>query len=64
MSPGDILYINGAYTNLFKGQLILYEGKGGVVFKIGEYFFNFTEEPNISLLDWSEYNKHPAGGDL
>lgn len=32
-------------------------GKGGVVFKIGEFFFNFTEEPNISNMDWSEYTK-------
>ena len=32
-------------------------GKGGVVFKIGEFFFNFVEEPNISNMDWSEYTK-------
>jgi len=28
-----------------------------VIFKIGEYFFHFTEEPNISMLDWSEYQE-------
>jgi hypothetical protein len=26
-----------------------------VTFKIGEFFFNFVEEPNISLLDWNDY---------
>lgn len=26
LSPGDIIYVNGAYSTLFKDQMILYEG--------------------------------------
>ena len=55
IQPGDIIYINGAYTSLFKGNMILYEGKKGVKMKIGEFYFNFSEEKNVSLADWSEY---------
>ena len=74
IKSGDILYINGAYTSLFKNQMILYEGslfilssiiirnigKKGIILKIGEFFFNFCEEPNVSLLDWSSYQNQSS----
>ena len=55
IKSGDILYINGAYTSLFKGKMILYEGKRGMKMKIGEYYFNFSESVNYSDQDWEEY---------
>ena len=55
VNSGDILYINGAYTSLFKNKMILYEGKRGIKMKIGEYFFNFSEQVNYSEQDWSDF---------
>lgn len=52
LQPGDILYINGAYTSIYQDQLLLYEGKTGKIHKIGEFFFAFNEKPNISEKSW------------
>ena len=35
-------------------------GKKGIIVKIGEFFFNFVEEPNVSVSDWSTYNTQGA----
>lgn len=55
IKSGDIIYINGAYTSLFKNKMILYEGKRGIKMKIGEYFFGFSETVNYSEQDWEDY---------
>ena len=55
VKSGDILYINGAYTSLFKNKMILYEGKRGMKLKIGEYFFNFSEAINYSEQNFEEF---------
>jgi len=57
LSPGDVIYITGAYCTLFKDQMILYEGKQSILLKIGEYFFDFSREPNFSLQTWNSISK-------
>ena len=41
--PGDIIYMNGAYTSLYKGMLVLYQGKKGMVHRLRDFFFLFDE---------------------
>jgi len=43
--------------------MILYEGKKGIIVKIGEFFFNFVEEPNVTCLDWSSYQSGGVSND-
>jgi ssDNA-binding replication factor A large subunit len=52
--PGDVLYINGAYTSMFQNEMILYESKQGKIHKIDEFFFLFNEKPNVSQGDWQK----------
>ena len=61
INDGDICLIKNGYASLFKNNLILYAsnisiiiartGTGQVV-KIDEFFFNFSEQPNMSLVPW------------
>ena len=54
MHVGDICYVNGAYTTLFKNQLILYQGKQNLFFKIDFFFMDFNDSINLSLQNWAE----------
>ena len=54
---GDIVYANGVYSTIFKDQQILYQGKFGLMLRLGEFFFEYQEQPNVSLMDVSEYLK-------
>ncbi|KRX03562.1 Nucleic acid-binding, OB-fold [Pseudocohnilembus persalinus] len=53
LEVGDILYIHNAYTHKYNDKMILYHGKQGLLKKIGEFQFQFSENPNMSEQDWS-----------
>ena len=42
---GDIIRLNKCYTNTWKGCLTLYIGKGGEIFKVGDFCLIFSEVP-------------------
>lgn len=48
IQTGDICKLTKGYTNVWKGCLTLYSGKGGDIHKIGEFCMVFTETPNMS----------------
>ena len=48
LEPGNILYLDGAYTTLYKGRQMLYNGKKGLLLRMREFFFLFSESPNKS----------------
>ena len=50
IKEGDVLFITGAYSSLFDNRIVLYQPKIGYghVTKIGEFFFTFSLQPNIS----------------
>ena len=43
LKPGEIIYMNGAYTSLYKDMLVLYQGKKGMVYRLRDFFFSFDE---------------------
>lgn len=53
LSPGDIFYIEGGYTSIYKNKMLLYQGKQGLVVKIGKFLMHFVIEPNVSNQDWN-----------
>ncbi|GFO00002.1 soss complex subunit b1 [Plakobranchus ocellatus] len=71
IQPGDICKFVRGYASLFRGLLTLYTGKGGDIFKIGEFCFNFVEVPNYSdpnpeylKAEAAQHRKSPTeGGD-
>ena len=53
LKPGDIVYMSGIYATLYKETtLTLYTGKRSKVYKIGEFFMSFVEEPRMSETVW------------
>ncbi len=51
LNEGDILFLKTAYATKFKNTLILYTSKPGMgkVYKLGEFFMTFNENPNMSM---------------
>ena len=54
LKAGDICYMSGAYTSLFKNEMILYQGKRGNLYKIGEFFLLYNDDVNVSKKNWVE----------
>ena len=53
LKAGDIVYMSGIYATLYKETtLTLYTGKRSKVYKIGEFFMSFIEEPKMSETVW------------
>jgi hypothetical protein len=53
LKAGDIIYLAGAYSALFKDTtLTLYSGRKSRMLKIGEFFMDFSETPNMSEMVW------------
>ena len=53
LRAGDIIYLSGAYSALFKDTtLTLYSGRKSRMLKIGEFFMDFSETPNMSEMLW------------
>ena len=59
LKSGDIVYMNSIYATLYKETtLTLYTGKRSKVYKIGEFFMSFVEEPRMSETVWE---RDPSG---
>ena len=60
IKEGDILYITGAYSSLFKNHIFLYQPKigFGLISKINELFFLFSSKPNISEKEINPQNNN------
>ena len=53
LKSGDIVYMANIYATLYKETtLTLYTGKRSKVYKIGEFFMIFVEEPRMSETVW------------
>ncbi|OMJ71231.1 hypothetical protein SteCoe_30618 [Stentor coeruleus] len=53
LRSGDIVFMFGIYATLYKETtLTLYTGKRSKVYKIGEFFMVFVEEPRMSETVW------------
>lgn len=53
LKAGDIVFMSGIYATLYKEvTLTLYTGKRSKVYKIGEFFMPFVEEPKMSETVW------------
>ena len=46
---GDIVYLSGAYTSIFKDHMVLYQSAKGEVYRMRDFFFVFDQSgPNMS----------------
>lgn len=48
VEPGDILRLTKGYSSLWKGSMVLYSGKYGILEKIGEFTMVYSETPDMS----------------
>eukprot|EP00063_Salmo_salar_P013158 XP_013987993.1 PREDICTED: SOSS complex subunit B1-B-like isoform X2 [Salmo salar] len=48
IQTGDIIRLTKGYASVFKGCLTLYTGRGGELWKIGEFCMVYSEVPNFS----------------
>ena len=58
IKEGDVIFIHSAYGSIFKNNLALYSPKleHGNIVKIDDFFFNFSEKPNLSEVQWTKVN--------
>jgi len=63
IQPGDIVSVHKAYASLFKNNLTLYIGKGGEIYKVGDFCLHFTETPNMSEENFSNPAAVSSGAD-
>lgn len=55
LKSGDIVHMSNIFATLYKETtLTLYTGKRSKVYKIGEFFMRFLEEPNMSETEWEK----------
>ena len=52
LAEGDILYISGAYTSLYKESLLIYQGSCSIVRRVGRWYAKFNLGNNISLAQF------------
>jgi hypothetical protein len=55
VEEGDIVYLTNFATNMYKGEMVLYQGKFSRAFILGKHLLEFDPNPNVS-----EY-KHEEG---
>jgi ssDNA-binding replication factor A large subunit len=48
IQEGDVLYVSGAYTSLYKDNLLIYQGSGSIVRRTGRWYLKFSLANNIS----------------
>ena len=54
LRPGDIVYLSGAYTSLFKDHMVLYQSAKGGVYRLRDFFFVYDPAgPNMSEPQYS-----------
>lgn len=50
---GDIVYLMGAYTSVYKDRMVLYQSQKGGVYRLRDFFFVFNNTgPNMSEHEW------------
>lgn len=49
LQEGDILYMSGVYTTMFKDMLLLYEGSMSIIKRIGRWYMKFDLRQNMSI---------------
>jgi hypothetical protein len=55
LKPSDIVVVIGGFANLYKGNVLtIYTNKRTKVYKVGEFFMKFSEEPRMSELFWDK----------
>ena len=52
LESGEILYLNGFVTNLYKNRLVMYQSKNSKTILIGKYEFEFRVHPNKSKVNY------------
>lgn len=54
LKPGDIVYIMGGYTGLFKDRMVLYQSQKGGIYRLRDFFFVYKNDgPNMSDPEWN-----------
>ena len=54
MKPGDIVYLSGAYTSIFKDHMVLYQSAKGGAYRLREFYYVFDPMgPNMSEPTYS-----------
>lgn len=66
LKEGDIIFLKGAYTSLFKDNMILYTAKPGFgkLIKLGEFFMQFNDSLNLSLFSWKKEKSEKTNLDV
>jgi hypothetical protein len=63
INAGDIIKLTRGYASVWKGTLVLYCGKYGLVERLGEFTMLFSETPNMSLcIETSSSSSSSATG--
>ena len=50
LKEGDILRLNGCFTQIWKSSLQVKVGNKGQIIKVGEFMLCFQEHPDMSIL--------------
>ena len=62
LKESDIVELTGAYSSLFKQNMVIYttnKKEYGKVKKVGEFYFQFNVKPNFSERKWErEWNEN------
>ena len=54
LRPGDIVYLMGAYTSLYKDKMVLYQSQRGGLYRLRSFYFVFNMgAPNMSEKEWT-----------
>lgn len=49
LRPGDVVYLYGAYTSIFKDHMVLYQSAKGVMYRLRDFHYVFDPAgPNMS----------------
>uniref|UniRef100_A0A7S1KUC9 Uncharacterized protein n=1 Tax=Percolomonas cosmopolitus TaxID=63605 RepID=A0A7S1KUC9_9EUKA len=54
LQPGDIVTLHYGHCSVWKGNLVLYAGRKGILTRTGRFTMLFNERRNMSQDDWEE----------
>lgn len=54
LQPGDIVTLYYGHCSVWKGNLVLYAGRKGILTRTGKFNMIFNDKRNISLDEWEE----------
>ena len=62
IKPGDIIYLAGAYTSIYKDHMVLYQSAKGGVYRLQEFFMVFANSgPNMSEPSYTRHIDQKSG---